>query len=46
MSLAKKCTEICEDIVDCSVCKDEACEEVCEEIEDRCLSICIDVLEE
>ena len=46
MSLEKKCIEICEDIVDCSKCEDELCDKVCEELEDRCLSICLEVIQE
>jgi len=46
LSLERRCVDICDEIVDCSACgDDELCEEVCEELEERCLSICIEIAE-
>jgi hypothetical protein len=46
MSIEKKCIEICDDVIDCSVCVDDECEKVCSELEDKCLSICVETLGE
>lgn len=44
MSIEKKCIDICDDIIDCSICDTEECENVCSELEDRCLAICVEVI--
>lgn len=46
MSIEKKCVDMCDEIIDCSICINDMCEKVCSELEDRCLGICVEVLEE
>jgi len=45
LDIARKCDDICDNIVICDNCEDDICEEICEEVQHQCLTICVEHLE-
>jgi hypothetical protein len=45
LEIARKCDDLCDDIVVCDNCENEVCDEICEEVQRQCLAICAEHLE-
>ena len=42
--MSEKCLDLCEELIDCSSCRDEFCDKLCEELEDKCYNICKEMI--